>query len=206
MTTVKKSAKRPVATVATAKVSNGIVLSDKTLFETTNIVASDLKLASQWKMLADLYIADGITSKVLELKDNISYSDIHNKIKASILMAFDQQSQDLMVKYEKSKTDKKFKLSEFEQGIKDSLVRQIGSKYAKIVDHVRKAELSDELKDKTKGANAKSGKAPKDAKKRVAHYLDIAIRTLQAMKNPEIGVSTDIKTLQVIESKYKTAK
>jgi hypothetical protein len=200
MTTVKKTtAKKPVV----ATITNGAVLSADTLLQTTNVVANDIEVANKWKKLSDLYIADGFTSKMLEL-DNKSYEDTHNKIKTAILMAFDQQSRDLMAKFEKSKIDPKSKLSQFEQGIKDHLVRQIGSKYGKIITHIKNAETSDQIKDKTKGATTK--KAPKDNKKKVAHYLDLAIRTMQSMTNPEIGVSTDIKTLQVIESKYKTAK
>jgi hypothetical protein len=202
MTTVKKTAVQKTAVQKTA-VTNGAILSAETLLQTTNVVANDIEVANKWKKLADLYIADGFTSKMLEL-DNKSYADTHNKIKTAILMAFDQQSRDLMVKFDRSKTDPKSKLSQFEQGIKDHLVRQIGSKYGKIVTHIKNTETSDQIKDKTKGV--KTSKTPKDAKKKVAHYLDLAIRTLQEMKNPEIGVSTDIKTLQVIESKYKMAK
>jgi len=175
-----------------------ILISPKTLEQTTTVVRGDLVQANKWKKLADMYMADGITSAMLELENNPTCEQLHEKIKSAIRLSFDKDVQDLFVKETKT-------LSDMEKGVKSFWTKQVGSKYNKIQVHVKNAEAieSGESEDNSKGANTKVSKKPKTPKAQVAWFIDQAIRTMQAMKDPAIGVSTDVKALQVIASKYQ---
>jgi hypothetical protein len=169
--------------------------SSKALLDALN---ADNTAKAKWKKASDACIADGITSAMLDKSNKTSNVEtVIGQVEAIVLQSFNKTE---LAIFQKDKA----KCSEAELVTRRFVQTEKASRYSKIVTHIKKMEDSELLDDKTKGAQTpKAGKKPKDAKAQVAWYLDLAIRTMQAMTNPEIGVSTDIKTLQVIESKYK---
>jgi uncharacterized protein YjgD (DUF1641 family) len=175
------------------------VLSSSASKALLDALIADSSAKAKWKKASDACIADGITSKMIDKSNRASNVEtLIGQVEAIVLQSFNKTE---LAIFQKDKA----KCSEAELVTRRHVVTEKASRYSKIVNHIKKMEDSELLDDKTKGAQTpKAGKKPKEAKAQVAWYIDHAIRTLQAMTNPEIGVSTDIKTLQVIEAKYKT--
>jgi hypothetical protein len=183
-------------TGATTKVTP-IVLSPKTFELTTLTVKGDYQQDAKWKKLADCYHADGITTAMLELPkkgETAKYADLHAQVKSAIVLSFEKDTQALLQK--ESKT-----LSEIMQGTKAHWIKQIGSKYAKIQKHLLKFENVENgvVEEKTS-----TPKLPKTKQGRVSYYLEFAIREMQGMETPTQDVTSDIKTLTIIRSRYTT--
>jgi len=183
-------------TGATTKVAP-MVLSPKTFELTTLTVKGDYQQDAKWKKLADCYHADGITTAMLELPkkgETAKYADLHAQVKSAIVLSFEKDTQALLQK--ESKT-----LSEIMQGTKAHWIKQIGSKYAKIQKHLLKFENVENgvVEEKTS-----TPKLPKTKQGRVSYYLEFAIREMQGMETPTQDVTSDIKTLTIIRSRYTT--
>jgi hypothetical protein len=182
-------------TGATTKVTP-IVLSPKTFELTTLTVKGDYQQDAKWKKLADAYHADHISIAMLELPkkgETSKFADLHGQIKSAIVLSFEKDTQALLQK--ESKT-----LSEIMQGTKAYWIKQIGSKYSKIQKHLQKLEdkengVAEEKKESTP-------KLPKTREGKVSYYLEFAIRELQAMETPTQDVTSDVKTLTIIRSRY----
>lgn len=182
-------------TGATTKVQ-AFVLSPKTFELTTLTVKGDYAQDAKWKKLADAYHADGITTSMLELPkkgETAKYADLHAQIKSAIVLSFDKDTQALLEK--ESKT-----LSEIMQGVKAHWTRQIGSKYSKIQKHLLNFENIENGVVAEKKDSAP--KLPKTKEGRVSYHLEMAIRELQGMETPTQDVTSDIKTLTLIRSRY----
>jgi hypothetical protein len=195
-----------------------MVLSPATFEATTKTVKGDYAQEGKWKLLADLYSADKITAQMLVLPkkgETSPHEKLHSQIKDAIRLSFSKEVQALLNKEVKN-------LDDIQKGVKAHWVRQIGSKFSKVQEHILEHDLKNDVidialalviypekakkyqdkQDKTKGAN-KVGAVPKDPKAKVAYYLDLAIRTMQGLEKTDTNITQDIKTIRLVESKYK---
>ena len=195
-----------------------MLLSSDTFELTSKTVKGDFVQEGKWKLLADRYTADKITAEMLVIpkKDQPNlFEKLHSQIRDAIKSGFSKEVQAIMAKEVKS-------LDDIQKGIKAHWGRQIGSKFSKIQEHMLASDLKNEVitieralalypekakkyqdnQDKKKGAN-KVGVAPKDPKAKVSYYLDLAIRTMQALEKTDTNITQDIKAIRLIESKYK---
>jgi hypothetical protein len=153
---------------------------------------------NKWKRASDLLKSLGVMSYMIDKKSDRQVPETMQKVNDIVWKSFSDLERACYLK-------KKDVITDVEQVTKRFVQTETASRYSKIVSKLKLIEEEEIIKDDTKGAQTpKAGKKPKEAKAQVAWYLDLAIRTLQALTNPEIGVNTDIKTLQVIEAKYKT--
>jgi hypothetical protein len=195
-----------------------MVLSPATFEATTKTVRGDYAQEGKWVTLSDLYSADKITADLLVLPkkgEQSPHEKLHNQIKDAIRLSFSKDVQALLNKEVKN-------LDDIQKGVKAHWIRQIGSKFSKVQEHILASDLKNDVitieralalypekakkyqdnQDKKKGAN-KVGVAPKDPKAKVAYYLDLAIRTMQALEKTDTNITQDIKTIRLVESKYK---
>jgi hypothetical protein len=195
-----------------------IVLGEKAFKNTIETVKGDYKQEGKWKLLADDYSADKITAEMLVIPkagEPNRFEKLQAQIKDAIRLSFDKEVQSILAKEVKS-------LSDVQKGIKSHWLKQIGSKFSKIQEHILSSDLKNnvitieralalypdkakkyqEKGDKKKGAN-KVGAVPKDPKAKVAYYLDLTIRTMQGLEKTDTNITQDIKTLRLVESKYK---
>jgi hypothetical protein len=195
-----------------------MVLSPVTFEATTKTVKGDYAQEGKWVTLSDLYSADKITAEMLVIpkKDEPNrFEKLQAQIKDAIRLSFSKDVQALLNKEVKN-------LDDVQKGIKNYWNKQIGSKYSKVQEHILASDLKNDVitieralalypdkakkyqdkQDKTKGAN-KVGVAPKDPKAKVAYYLDLAIRTMQGLEKTDTNITQDIKTIRLVESKYK---
>lgn len=185
-----------VLTGSTTRVTP-LVLSHKTFELTTQTVKGDYQQDAKWKKLADAYHADGVITAMLELPkkgETAKYANLHTQIKSAIVLSFEKDTQALLAK--ESKT-----LSEIMQGTKAHWVRQIGSKYSKIQAHLLKFE---NVENGVVVEKTTTPKLPKTKQGRVSYYLEFAIREMQGMETPTQDVTSDIKALTIIRSRYTT--
>jgi hypothetical protein len=195
-----------------------IVLSPATFEATTKTVKGDYAQEGKWVTLSDLYTADKVTAEMLVLpkKGETSPNEkLHTQIKDAIRLSFSKEVQALLNKEVKN-------LDDIQKGVKAHWVRQIGSKFSKVQEHILASDLKNDVitikralviypdkakkyqdkQDKTKGAN-KVGPVPKEPKGKVAYYLDLAIRSMQGLEKTDTNITQDIKTLRLVEAKYK---
>jgi hypothetical protein len=195
-----------------------MVLSAKTFEATAKTVQGDYKQEGKWKLLADDYSADKITAEMLVIPkkgEPNRFEKLQAQVKDAIRSGFTKETQALLAKETKN-------LDEIQQGVKNYWTRQISSKYSKVQEHLLASDLKNDVitieralalypdkakkfqdnQDKKKGAN-KVGVAPKDPKAKVAYYLDLAIRTMQSLEKTDTNITQDIKTIRLVESKYK---
>ena len=183
-------------TGATTKVTP-LVLSLKTFELTTLTVKGDYQQDAKWKKLADAYHADGITTAMLELPkkgETSKFADLHTQIKSAIVLSFEKDTQALLAK--ESKT-----LSEIMQGTKAHWIRQIGSKYSKIQNHLLKFE---NIENGVVAEKTTTPKLPKTKEGQVCYYLDLAVRVMQSMETPKQDVTRHVKELAIMKSNYTT--
>jgi hypothetical protein len=194
------------------------VLSASTFEIIAKTVRGDYHQEGKWKLMADSCTADGITAEMLVLPkkgEPNPFEKLHIQVKDAIKSGFSKEMQALLSKETKN-------LDEIQQGVKNYWVRQIASKFSKVQDHILASDLKNDVitmdkalalypekakkyqdnQDKKKGAN-KVGVAPKDPKAKVAYYLDLAIRTMQSLEKTDTNITQDIKTIRLVESKYK---
>jgi hypothetical protein len=195
-----------------------IVLSPATFEATTKTVKGDYTQDGKWVQLSDLYTADKITAEMLVLPkkgEQSPHEKLQNQIKDAIRLSFSKEVQALLNKEVKN-------LDDIQKGVKAHWIRQIGSKFSKVQEHILSSDLKNDVitieralalypdkakkyqdkQDKTKGAN-KVGPVPKEPKGKVAYYLDLAIRSMQGLEKTDTNITQDIKTLRLVESKYK---
>jgi len=195
-----------------------MVLSPATFEATTKTVKGDYAQEGKWITLSDLYASDKVTAEMLVLpkKGETSPNEkLHNQIKDAIRLSFSKEVQALLNKEVKN-------LDDIQKGVKAHWVRQIGSKFSKVQEHLlahdlkndvltiekalklypEKAQKYQEKADKKKGAN-KVKPVPKEPKGKVAYYLDLAIRSMQTLEKTDTNITQDIKTLRLVEAKYK---
>ena len=195
-----------------------MVLSPRTFEATAKTVQGDYKQEGKWKLLADDYSADKITAEMLVIPkkgEPNRFEKLQAQVKDAIRSGFTKETQALLNKETKN-------LDEIQQGVKNYWTRQISSKYSKVQEHLLASDLKNDVitieralalypdkakkfqdnQDKKKGAN-KVGVAPKDPKAKVAYYLDLAIRTMQALEKTDTNITQDIKTIRLVEAKYK---
>lgn len=195
-----------------------MVLSPATFEATTKTIRGDYAQEGKWVTLSDLYASDKITAEMLVLPKagtESPFAKLHEQVKDAIRLSFSKEVQAILAKEGKS-------LDDVQKGIKAHWNRQIGSKFSKVQEHLLSHDLKNEVitieralalypdkakkyqekQDKTKGAN-KVGVAPKDPKAKVAYYLDLAIRTMQSLEKTDTNITQDIKTIRLVESKYK---
>jgi len=195
-----------------------VVLSVEAFDMTTKTVKGDYSQEGKWKLLSDIYTADKVTAEMLVLPKagtESQFAKLHNQIRDAIRLSFSKEVQAILAKESKS-------LDDIQKGIKAHWNRQIGSKFSKVQDHILGSDLRNEVltieralalypekakkyqekKDAKKGAN-KVGVAPKDPKAKVAYYLDLAIRSMQGLEKTDTNITQDIKTLRLVEAKYK---
>ena len=177
------------------------VLTQNTSKIVLDAINADNTAKAKWRKASDALVAEGVTSSMLDKsKKESNVETLIGQVESIVLQSITKAQLEIRKKEKVKLNDEQLVTHRFVQTEK-------ASRYSKIVSHLKKMENEGILGDDSRGAQTpKAGKKPKDAKAQVAWYLDLAIRTMQSMTNPEIGVSTDIKTLQVIESKYKMAK
>ena len=195
-----------------------MVLSPKTFEATAKTVQGDYKQEGKWKLLADDYSADKITAEMLVIPkkgEPNRFEKLQAQVKDAIRSGFTKETQALLNKETKN-------LDEIQQGVKNYWTRQISSKFSKVQEHLLASDLKNDVitieralviypdkakkfqdnQDKKKGAN-KVGAVPKEPKAKVAYYLDLAIRTMQGLEKTDTNITQDIKTIRLVESKYK---
>jgi hypothetical protein len=195
-----------------------MVLSPATFEATTKTVKGDYAQEGKWVTLSDLYSADKITAEMLVLPKKGEQSPnekLHTQIKDAIRLSFSKEVQALLNKEVKN-------LDDIQKGVKAHWVRQIGSKFSKVQEHILNSDLKNDVitieralalypdkakkyqdkKDVKKGAN-KVGPVPKEPKGKVAYYLDLAIRSMQTLEKTDTNITQDIKALRLVEAKYK---
>ena len=194
------------------------VLSASTFDLIAKTVRGDYHQDGKWKLMADSCTADGITAEMLVLPKKGSpnpFEKLHIQVRDAIKSGFSKDMQAILAKETKN-------LDDVQKGIKSHWLKQIGSKFSKVQDHLLASDLKNDVitmeralalypdkakkyqdnQDKKKGAN-KVGVAPKDPKAKVAYYLDLAIRTMQSLEKTDTNITQDIKTIRLVESKYK---
>ena len=195
-----------------------IVLSPQAFDMTAKTVKGDFTQEGKWKLLADRYTADLITAEmlVIQSKDKANpFEKLQNQIRDAIKSGFSKEVQAIIAKEAKA-------LGDVEKGIKSHWLKQVGSKFSKIQEHMLASDLKNEVitieralalypekakkyqdnQDKKKGAN-KVKPVPKEHKGKVAYYLDLAIRSMQTLEKTDTNITQDIKALRLVEAKYK---
>ena len=194
------------------------VLSQQTFDLIAKTVKGDYDQEGKWKILSDRCTADGITAEMLVLPKKGSesqFAKLHNQVKDAIKSGFSKETQALLNKETKN-------LDEIQQGVKNYWTRQISSKFSKVQEHMLESDLKNDVisieralalypekakkyqekEASKKGAN-KIGPVPKEPKGKVAYYLDLAIRSMQSLEKTDTNITQDIKTIRLVESKYK---
>lgn len=195
-----------------------MLLSADTFELTSKTVKGDFLQEGKWKLLADRYTADKITAEMLVIpkKDQPNlFEKLHSQIRDAIKSGFSKEVQAIIAKEAKA-------LGDVEKGIKSHWLKQIGSKFSKIQEHMLASDLKNDVitieralalypekakkyqdnQDKKKGAN-KVKPVPKEPKGKVAYYLDLAVRSMQTLEKTDTNITQDIKAIRLIEAKYK---
>jgi hypothetical protein len=194
------------------------VLSQQTFDLIAKTVKGDYDQEGKWKILSDRCTADGITAEMLVLPKagtESPFAKLHNQVRDAIKSGFSKEMQAILAKETKA-------LDDVQKGIKSHWLKQIGSKFSKVQEHLLASDLKNDVitmeralalypdkakkyqekGDKKKGAN-KVGPVPKEPKGKVAYYLDLAIRSMQGLEKTDTNITQDIKAIRLIEVKYK---
>jgi hypothetical protein len=195
-----------------------IVLSPEAFDLTSKTVKGDYVQEGKWKLLADQYSAEKITAEMLAIPkkgDANPFEKLQNQVRDAIKSGFSKEVQAIIAKEAKA-------LDDVSKGIKSHWLKQVGSKFSKVQEHILASDLKNDVitmqralalypekakkyqdnQDKKKGAN-KVKPVPKEPKGKVAYYLDLAIRSMQTLEKTDTNITQDIKALRLVEAKYK---
>ena len=161
------------------------VLSAKTLKLTTEVISGEEKSSEKWVELADLYRGDKVTAAMLETVKNGGREEIRDKIKASIVLGFNEKKRALLASDTKT-------LNESDKGLKKTYQQSIGAYLDKIKTHIANAE-------KTESEDG-SPSAPKTPVQRIQKILDDAITKLQKLESPAFNVPDAVKKIQAVKA------
>ena len=164
------------------------VLSAKTLKLTTEVISGEEKSSEKWVELADLYRGDKVTAAMLETVKNGGREEIRDKIKASIVLGFNEKKRALLAADTKT-------LNESDKGLKKTYQQSIGAYLDKIKSHIANAEQAE--KDKAEG---KQPEAAKTEVQRIHKLLDDAVTKMQKLKTPSFSVSDAIKGIHAVKA------
>jgi hypothetical protein len=198
--------------------SPATVLSEATFEIIAKTVKGDYVQEGKWKLMADSCTADGITAEMLVISkkgETNRFEKLQNQVRDAIKSGFSKEVQAIIAKEAKA-------LDDVSKGIKSHWLKQVGSKFSKVQEHLLASDLKNDVitieralalypekakkyqdnQDKKKGAN-KVKPVPKEHKGKVAYYLDLAIRSMQTLEKTDTNITQDIKTLRLVEAKYK---
>lgn len=116
-------------------------LSETLVDKTVETLKADNGVQKKWKACADMWRADGFTSEML-----LSDKEVRDAIKKEVvLLSFTKTEQAIAAKPHTARTDEEKVTARWIQ-------TETGSRYGKIVRHVKKAEQEEAMTDDERGA------------------------------------------------------